>query len=375
MQHNRALDGLRGIAILFVILFHAGRLWAGWIGVQIFFVLSGYLITSLLLNDKDLPAGSYMKRFYWRRALRIFPLYYGYLLLFAAFYLILKTPAVFGRDWPYLFTYTLNFRRIFPDFGSNPYYGRFWSLAVEEQFYLIWPTLVYFVPRKYLTGLVLAVIGICPLLRAVAPYLLSGIVTTPAQMGEAIYYLTPCQMDSFATGAALVLIGQSWRRRSGSILIVSTVLLLFCGELHAWLATGRAATTTDFGYGVGMFGGGQHIWGYTLINIWAATCLLAALSSKPAASLLQFRGLTYVGKISYGLYVYHQLLQLWVSDAMGTRGSGKNLVHLAQGNKGFLIYFTFLLAVSSLSYYLYERRFLALKDTRFGRAKRKLTAA
>ena len=81
MIYIKPLDGLRGIAILFVILFHFGYFGAGWIGVQMFFVLSGFLIMSVLRADKDQPVGFYFKRFYWLRSLRIFPLYFGLLIV------------------------------------------------------------------------------------------------------------------------------------------------------------------------------------------------------------------------------------------------------------------------------------------------------
>ena len=153
VRHVKSLDGVRGIAILSVVLFHSLLFISGWIGVQIFFVLSGFLITLILVNDSDLPLGFYLKRFYWRRTLRVFPLYFGYVAVLALVYFASGHPEAFRRDWPYLLTYTLNFRRIWPDFGTNIFYGRFWSLAIEEQFYLIWPLLVYLVPRKHLLNI------------------------------------------------------------------------------------------------------------------------------------------------------------------------------------------------------------------------------
>ena len=355
--HQNALDGIRGIAVTMVIFFHSIKLGCGWSGVQIFFVLSGFLITSILLRDSDLPVGFYLKRFYWRRALRIFPLYYGYVLVMAIIFALFKAPAPFGQDWPYLLTYTLNFRHISPNFGPGIYYGRFWTLAVEEQFYLVWPLLIYFFPRKYFAGLIMAILVIGPVFRGVSAYLLGPFLHSDSLVGQAVYYLTPGQMDSFAAGAAIVLFGNRLRRRSIAVFIGCTVVLLACGQLNAFLCTGKLALNHGLGYEVNMFRGYQHIWGYTLINFWAGSLILVASSKNWISSLLAFPYLAYLGKISYGMYVYHQIilyagLLRFGSLYMNTR-------------HGFLYYYLAVVLISSLSYRFYESRFLALKNDRF----------
>jgi peptidoglycan/LPS O-acetylase OafA/YrhL len=357
-RHRDALDGVRGVAITLVLLFHSLKDASGWIGVQLFFVLSGYLITGILLRDSDLPLGFYLKRFYWRRSLRIFPLYYGYLLVFAIVYAISKSPAVFGRDWPYLLTYTLNFRRILPDFGTNIYYGRFWSLAVEEQFYLIWPLLIYLFPRKYFSALVGTILVAAPIFRGIAAYLLLPVLHSKGLVGAAVDFLTPGQLDAFAVGAGLVLIGKRLRSRSISIFIVCTVLLFLCGQMAAYFSTGKLALNTSLGYDVNMIRAGQHIWGYTLINIWAGALILAASSRNWISAFLALPLPAYIGRISYGMYVYHQIILLAGYQRFG------NLINTYVG---FTCYFLFVVVVSDLSYRFYESRFLAMKDKRFNR--------
>ncbi len=355
-----ALDGVRGVAITLVLLFHSLKVACGWIGVQMFFVLSGFLITSILLQDSDLPLGFYLKRFYWRRSLRIFPLYFGYLLVMAIVYAITKTPAVFGRDWPYLLTYTLNFRRILPDFGTNIYYGRFWSLAIEEQFYLIWPLVIYLLPRKHFPTLVATVLAICPIIRGITACLLTPILHSPDLLGAAVYYLTPGQLDTFAVGAALLLLAKRLRGRSVTIFVGCTVLLLVCGQMKAVLTTGRLAIHTSLGYDVNMILAGQHIWGYTLINIWSGALILTALSRNWISAFLALPLTAYIGRISYGMYVYHQIILLAGYERFG------NLINTPLG---FICYFLCVVALSDLSYRVYESRFLALKNKRFNRAK------
>jgi peptidoglycan/LPS O-acetylase OafA/YrhL len=361
-ERIKPLDGLRGIAIIMVVLFHHLMFWSGWIGVQIFFVLSGYLITSILMANKELPLGFYLKMFYWRRSLRIFPLYFGYLLIMGLVFAATGHPESFGKHWPYLLTYTLNFRRVLPDFGaSNIFYGRFWTLAVEEQFYLIWPLLVYLAPRRFFIVIVLTTIGICPLLRALAPYVLAPFMPDADRIGAAVYYLTPCQVDAFAVGAVVVLFGNRFRARSTQVLVFCSLLLLVCGQMNALACTGRLALNTSFGYEINMIRGGQQIWGYTLIDIWAGAWILAAASRNWISAVLAHPWLAYIGKISYGMYVLHQIIEYAIFKITGPLHSTNKLI-------GFLCYFTILTVVSGLSYRFYEARFLALKVKFFARS-------
>src|SRR5947209_3570289 len=112
MGYIKALDGIRAFAVSLVVLFHCGYLAFGWVGVQVFFVLSGYLITSLLLRDKESTLSNYLASFYWRRSLRIFPLYFGVLLIAMVIYALFRIPAYTFDDLPFLVTYTTNFARL-----------------------------------------------------------------------------------------------------------------------------------------------------------------------------------------------------------------------------------------------------------------------
>ena len=188
-----ALDGLRGIAVLLVLAFHCRYFFPpwmeksarptldvlGWSGVDLFFVLSGYLITGILLDTKD--SSSYFRTFYARRSLRIFPLYFS----FVAAVLLLAQWRVHGF-W-YL-TYLSNWQ---PGHGVNDgYLSHLWSLAIEEQFYLIWPAVVWFVPPGRLKW-------ICIALAVTA----AGLRPFAGSQDQAAYRLTPCRMDSLALGA------------------------------------------------------------------------------------------------------------------------------------------------------------------------------
>ncbi len=212
-RHVLAFDGLRGLAVILVLFFHLGAVsfgghgwlmrWlgnlqlSGWIGVEIFFTLSGFLITRILLQtSRD---QHYFRNFYLRRTLRIFPLYYGTLAILGVLALALRL------DWngclPALLLYVQNFRtgdeglRLALTGKHGPILlAHFWSLAVEEQFYLFWPLLVWLLRgrRLFLAGPILIVI-VCPLLRVVA--LREGVAFAPLR------YWTFFHLDTLAWGA------------------------------------------------------------------------------------------------------------------------------------------------------------------------------
>src|SRR4051794_17305081 len=230
MVHIPALDGLRGVAILLVLVFHFSEShsamsgWfqklhriaaSGWVGVDLFFVLSGFLITSILFEAKR--SSGYFRNFYMRRVLRIFPLYYGVLVV--AFLLI---PLVHPYQNPryqtiaahqgYLWAYLQNYVTWIDWKG----FTHFWSLAVEEQFYLVWPTVVFCLNRKSL-------MWVCGVLICVALAVRVGRVVSyhdlPAAQYQAIaqatYYYTFCRMDALLVGAFLALAAHGERGIAG----------------------------------------------------------------------------------------------------------------------------------------------------------------
>src|SRR3954469_10344160 len=134
----KSLDGVRALAIILVMTFHAGITHFGWMGVQLFFVLSGYLITGILWKEKfrDVSLSFKFKKFWVRRSLRIFPLYFGYLVALGLTFLVLHFPSYYTLYAPYLFTYTFNYTRLLSGWQGNPLFTHLWSLSIEEQFYL-----------------------------------------------------------------------------------------------------------------------------------------------------------------------------------------------------------------------------------------------
>ena len=215
-SHWPALDGLRGTAILAVLVCHyasllprtpaVGLLEIGWAGVDLFFVLSGFLITGILLDARGTP--NYFRNFYARRALRIFPLYYGFLVVTLLVSLVVRLAPGASHEgirhlWaaqPSLWTYTVNYW-IPTQTGWNPWSEMvipLWSLSVEEQFYLVWPLVVCRLSER---GLVRLCVGI------VAGALLLRLSLTAAGVDWSwLYFVTPARADSLAAGALLALL-------------------------------------------------------------------------------------------------------------------------------------------------------------------------
>ena len=363
----KSLDGLRAVAILLVMLFHFFFiLEIGWIGVQIFFVLSGFLITTILLKSREDSFGNYVKRFYWRRALRIFPLYYFYLLAISCVYLLATTPENYIQKVPFLFTYTFNYYPLFYDYDYDAFFTHLWSLSVEEQFYLFWPFVIFFLSRRRLRQLITVVLIAIPFLRYGFGEWLYPSYTDSHILGEVIYRLTLSHMDAFAVGAAIPVfaLDKVVHRKQPWLLFLTAVIVLV-GLMNLFFqdtTSSKVSDITSLGYPIGGMKNMQHIWSYTVLNLWAGALILYVSSTKPSEGkrpdllvrLLENKLMVNIGKISYGMYVYH-----WVLFVMH-----KKFLHDLIGNTAlsFFIYLILVYAVSYVSFHLFENRFLAWKD-------------
>jgi peptidoglycan/LPS O-acetylase OafA/YrhL len=306
------LDGLRALAILPVMLNHsypvegwfgwvrfAGE--AGWVGVDLFFVLSGYLITGILLDAVDRP--HYYRNFIVRRTLRIFPLYYASLGLFS-----LLTKLVSPIHWSALqawggigwfLCYLGNVRAAWLNRLPNGLaFDVLWSLQVEEQFYLFYPLVILLFSRRQVTRLLIGCIVVGPLLRFCLSLFVPGSAT-------ACYVLTPCRMDALAMGGLVAVIA-----RSPGLRLPSREKL----RLAAMISGVSAVGTYIASYALwrSRFAGTlAHVSVtticYFLIDVSAAV-LLALIVFWPSGrlpELLRRRPLVYTGQIAYGLYLLH----------------------------------------------------------------------
>jgi len=303
------LDGVRGIAILLVIFVNAG--WVleqsnvflvklfeaatatGWTGVQLFFVLSGFLITGILLDAKGSPR--YFHDFYVRRTLRIFPLYYAFLALVlivaplvAPGLLADWIPVARHNQWWYVF-YVYNWGSPFG--AAIPGLPHFWSLAVEEQFYLMWPLVVWLAPRRGLTWICVTVVLITPFIRvALRLYGLPPLAT---------YEFTISRWDALAAGGLLAILAgepaaRSWlSRHMGKIGAVGIgVMLVFVLVKHGF-------HEDDFWVQVL----GQSL--IIVIAVWLVHVAIDPAAAPRLGAVVSWRWLRFLGKYSYAIYVVH----------------------------------------------------------------------
>ena len=370
--HLPALDGVRGLAILLVMAYHLmlfndknGQRWMdslsqvrglGWMGVDLFFVLSGFLITGILYDT--VHQAHYFRNFYMRRFLRIFPLYYGFLFL-----LLILTPILHvtwgGRQFV-LLAYLQNTSIWFPVAGFHPAdlvdLNHFWSLAVEEQFYLFWPLLVFLVKdRRRLIQLGLALSACALVLRILMR--MQGVPVPLAPM----HAWTICRMDTLLIGSCLAL---ALRGKHGWISPLLAKVCFFTAMLtmlgFALAYQGIALLQNAF---VGTFG-------YTLIAFGFAGLLVLAI--QPGSLWNRFFCMAWLrslGKYSYGIYVLHILVGYLLGLAMHALLGESLRNFLAQWLHSRMLAVLLEFAVTGcvvyaaawLSYNLYEVYFLRLK--------------
>jgi peptidoglycan/LPS O-acetylase OafA/YrhL len=362
-HHIPALDGIRGTAILLVLCDHL--LWANheagsvvfnfliavreslWIGVTLFFALSGFLITGILWDTLDKP--HFFRNFYARRALRIFPLYYGFLLT-----LLALTPVLHfewnGWQWLYL-TYTANLALWgmgglgLPHININ----HFWSLQVEEQFYLIWPLVIYRIRNR--GRIIRAALVTCLCVLGIRTLLVLFHTHFPN------HYMTMAPtfscVDNLLFGCILALLLRTQHRKN--VLAAAPKVFAFCSLCLLFMAL------TD--HGLRFYNSAiQQTIGMSLLAIGCSA--LIAMSLVPAsrtARLFDLRPLRFFGKYSYGLYVYHYTL-----DVLFTLRFRAIILHHTHSKAiavvgGALLVATMSLFVAVLSYQLYEKHFLKLK--------------
>ncbi len=353
----RELDGLRGIAIFLVIIHHfwpSEGPWVryealphlGWIGVDLFFVVSGLLITGILLDTAS--ASGFFRSFYARRALRIFPLYYAFLL--AAFVAIpmLQGGAwaasefvqQSGSPWWYLL-YQGNLREAI--IGHEPAYvlAPLWSLAIEEQFYLVFPFLVFRLRRDRLRKALFLAIGGALLFRIVTA------LVWP--VNERIQYLaTPSRVDELALGALMALgmregwvrIGHRTAGRAALGLIALAIVTFALGGLDRTQAFGRTV-------------------GYSLVGLMFAAVVYWAVTGREQAdtAFLRWAPLRGLGKICYGVYI----LQRPVQVAVGKVAERFALPFDPTSIVAVPVLITITILVASVSWFAFERPILRLK--------------
>ena len=363
-----ALDGLRAVAFLMVFALHYLSAYLpvsfGWAGVDVFFVLSGFLITGILYDTRDAPFRFH--NFYLRRTMRIFPLYYGVFLLLALFYPLCHWQWNWGwLAWPaYLGNFAVFFRSAvssvpgsvagaelvsttFPKLWLN--LGHFWTLCVEEQFYLFWPLAVFAIKdRRKLIYFCIPFLILCPLLRIYADHFLP----TFALQADALNYATVFHLDALLLGAVIALVRRGPAAKYLPT-IARSVLTIIAVVVVLWLLLNPAARHTPPGYVMPLWRLNAKV---NIADLISAGIIIMALEYRSITfRLLNQAPLRWLGRISYGAYVFHAIPHLWFLHLLQPyfRDPGLPTAALA---------FVFTLVLSSASFRYFETPFIRLKD-------------
>ena len=344
MKYQPRLDSLRFFAVLLVIFSH----WLpnsefvkffptmGHVGVGIFFVLSGFLITGVLTRLKSKDLGTALKIFYFNRVLRISPIYY--LLLFLFF--LVKVDD-WSTNYPYFLTYTTNFRIYEIGKWVGPF-SHLWSLAIEEQFYLIWPILFLFIPANRYN------------LLTVGTFLISLILKFNfyVNLENSFLDMLPfSQFDLFMIGAWLMVNKENLLSKikninfywtSCSLIIVFIIVVFFS---HNFLISNLT------------------------VGLFSMLLILVTKYENRVTQIFEFKPFVFFGKISYGLYLFHNFIPLLERNLVGTEKQNilfnKVLPNINSAYYHLSIQLILLLSVSIFSWYLIEKKFLKLKITNY----------
>ncbi len=365
-KHYQPLDGLRGIAILLVICVHSfhyegawiiGRVLAtgaraGWVGVTLFFVLSGFLITGILLDTCKKP--NYLRDFYARRSLRIFPLYFGFLALY--YFVVPQFPSL-NETLPqpepgiqvYFWTYTANMREWFSGFhGRDVPIDPFWSLAVEEQVYLVWPFLILVIPHRRLVPVFVALTVISFAWRIATRW--------TAQSIEMTYCFTPANVEAFVGGALVAFWSREsidrLKRWSPSVtmvgLLIVAAIAITVRHFNFWQSPAYILTFGTTGL-VLLFSG--------LIGMSVTTSEKTWLNRIYSMAWLRV-----LGKYSYAIYVCHGCVMQVLKPLFFNSTTQVILGESLAVGIGFVVLVTLgSLGFALLSWYAWEQPFLRLK--------------
>lgn len=301
--HIGALDGIRGLGVILVLFYHYGSsavvfgftnpilklTGIGWSGVDLFFVLSGFLITGILHDSKG--EQRYFRNFYARRTLRIFPLYYFAAIAVILLAVISQLDLLGGANPMWILLYVGNFQMAIE--GGGSILDHFWSLAIEEQFYLVWPVVVLTLSRGKLMLVAAAMVVIAPIIRTLL------VLNDTSDL--AVYVLTPARMDGLAMGALLALAVRGsggiaplvpWAWRLGA---ASAAVFLMIVVLRRDFSNGDPVILTA---------------GISLLTVMYASLLVLSLTFSPLKKLMELPMMRWFGKYSYGLYVWHPIVNM-----------------------------------------------------------------
>lgn len=318
-RYIHSLDGLRALAVFAVIFYHLGFGWAsgGFLGVCVFFVLSGYLITDLLVTEKDRKGTIDLKNFWYRRARRLLPAMFTLLIVISCWVILFDrhfldtlkgdiiAAALYFSNWWYIFHHV----SYFESFGSPSLLTHFWSLAVEEQFYLLWPLFIV-IGLKFLSK---RSVLILTLLAAVLSGIAMAILYQPGMDPSRVYYGTDTRAFSLLIGSALALCWPS-QKLAAKVPLASRFFLNLVGGLGLFVLLWMLVRTNQYESFL-------YLGGMVLLSI--VTAFLLAALVHPASSIsriFDLKALRFLGVRSYGIYLWHYPVIMLTTPAVNTEG-------------------------------------------------------
>ena len=316
---------------------------------------------------ETLATRAFFIKFYGRRFLRIFPLYYFYLFLmlgvagalYASGYRINRMLEYF-RQFPYAFTYIYDFFCASNWFQESFFINHFWSLSVEEQFYIVWPLLILVTPKSAYKKLFIGAILAGPLARIVLFYLYSHhtfpfLYPDPA---AGIYSLPFSHIDAFGLGAFISQYRIPKARLQFWVLLAAVPVLGFTTQ---YIFTGSFGALSGLGFPFPIANGYKQIWGYSLLNYFFAVTIYAVARDGLFNKFLDLGWMRYLGKISYGLYVYHYVMFFFAGRIVDFINLSAEQAQLLRP----ILAFCATLLTASLSFKYIEKPILNLKDKFF----------
>ncbi|WP_157466970.1 acyltransferase [Frankia sp. QA3] len=367
MGYNPALDGLRALAVLAVLGFHLNALSGGFLGVDVFLVLSGFLITSLLLAERDRTGTVSLTRFYVRRAFRLLPAFGVFVAVGAVLVVALKSRA---DQWDFLdnavssLLYVNNYYRVFRPDSGGAWFGHTWSLSLEEQFYLIWPAVLVLLCRRPAARRRLPAILTA---AAVVVFVWREVLIAAGVSDARIYFGLDTRADALLVGAGLAAWGWAGprlpgpadagsarlRRFAGAVRLAelgprprgaSGMILAVAGPVALAALAVLAATAPQPGDGITVL----DLGGFTGVALLAGVVVVSLdrCRDAPLAVVLGSAPLAWFGRISYGFYLWHFPVAGTVRDRLGDRVGepGQVLIAIALST-----------VLAAGSYYLVER--------------------
>jgi peptidoglycan/LPS O-acetylase OafA/YrhL len=345
LGYRPALDGLRGLAVLGVIAVHVNLLEGGGIGVDVFFVLSGFLITSLLLEEWDRTGSVDFRSFYIRRALRLLPALLVVLATVALLVVLAQVTTLRGFGQPELngivtsFFYVTNYARALGlDVGALHHT---WSLAIEEQFYILWPPLLVFLLRRRLNRLQIAG-GLVAVMLVIAAW---RALSWKLVGFDWAFHTLDAHADGLAAGCVVACVATAGLLPAGGAMLRLLQLSAMAGAAFLLLATATLSNLET-----PLYAGG-----YTIVVTSSALIVAALMATQGgfAHGVLGGRPLVLLGRISYGVYLWHYLVVALLTPEGAVVPEGAGPVAAV---------FAISIGVAATSYYLLEQRVLRLKN-------------